>query len=873
MRGCFFVYSFAIMIESEYNSVVSVDLIQFVRRRALGVFLAMALGIMLGVWLGARPPSPNAVLSFGIASGLMAISIPLRSHAKSLLIFFAIVALACGYSQLRLTQTPMDRLDKLVSHTVDHPTQSRVPIRVRGVLIDSINTQYSALQPGEPAMWKTTQTNTRLNIDSVFFTEQSGDGAWVDASGIVKLILPESFIDGSMFAGGDRVELVGLFLPTRDRRNFGDLDWPLLGAQSGRVGSIVLTSESLMIPIEHKAPLSAMMGTLSRWRSGLETRAMRAIGLGLRTESFDHRESYRPMLGAFLLGQRDRSFEEVYESFQRVGVAHVLAISGFHLAMVVFLGVFLIRFVGEYPRVETIAMVCILVAGMLVVPMRPPIVRAGVIVMALLISSHAGRRYDRLTTLAWVGCGLLIWRPMDVFSLGFQLSMGVTALLVVLSDNDQHATLSRATFTLAHEKRTRTPSGLAGRIMWSIVNVAKINIACWLVAMPVIIFHAGILSPYAPIVSLVLIPMVVITMVFGYMQIALGVVAPELSMHTIWMIDSLASVVGSFVGWVDGLPGSSVRLVRVGPMWTISASVVIAMLITKQIRIDRRFTQAICVGMLAWTAFVFIEPMAKHERAAFRIDMVDVGDGSCLMLQSGGEGLIWDCGSLNRRVGKTSSLVARHVGISTIRTAIVTHDNIDHFNGLIKLAPLVGLEHIWISRRLIEHPSQSWIETRAVLESMGITIGELARGQTIMLGETSLECLWPDPSLIAGMSENDTSVVIRATVLVEGNEKRVALFTGDIVRDAMDAIVRTYPGLKADVLELPHHGSVKAGAFEFVHSLEPVVVLQSTGPSRLGHARWDEIRGSTSWYASADRGGAWVEIDHAGQITHGWAWE
>ncbi len=867
-------------IESEYNSMVSVDLIQLVRRRALGVFLAMALGIMLGfrvtVWL----PSPNAVLWFGIASGLLAISIPLRSNAKSLLIFFAVVALACGYSQLRLIQTPIDRLDNLLDHLgdrmADRPTQSRIPIRVRGVLIDSINTQYSALKPGEPTMWKTTRTSTRLSIDGVFFAQSSGDGAWIDASGIVKLMLPESFIDGSMFAGGDRVELVGLFLPTRDRRNFGDLDWPMLGAQSGRVGSIMLTSESLMISIEHKASFSAMTGTLSRWRNGLETRAMRAIGLGGHVEpieSLGDHESYRPMLGAFLLGQRDRSFEEVYESFQRVGVAHVLAISGFHLAMVVFLGVFLIRFVGEYPRVETIAMVCILVAGMLVVPMRPPIVRAGVIVLALLISSHAGRRYDRLTTLAWVGCGILIWRPMDVFSLGFQLSMGVTALLVVLSDNDQHATLSRATFTLAHEKKTRTPSGLAGRITQSIVNAAKINIACWLVAMPVIVFHAGIISPYAPIVSLVLIPMVVITMVFGYMQIALGVVAPELAMHTIWMIDSLASLVGSFVGWVDGLPGSSVRLVRVGPMWTIAASVVLAMLITKRIRIDRRFTQAICVGMLVWTAFVFIKPIARHDQAAFRIDMVDVGDGSCLMLQSDGEGLIWDCGSLNRRVGKTSARVARHVGISTIRTAIVTHDNIDHFNGLIKLAPLVGLEHVWITRRLIEHPSQSWNETRTVLESMGITVGELARGQTIMLGDTTLECLWPEPSLIAGMSENDTSIVIRATVLVEGDEKRVALFTGDIERDAMDAIVRTYPNLTADVLELPHHGSVKAGAFEFVRSLEPVVVLQSTGPSRLGHARWAEIRRSTSWYASADRGGAWVEIDHAGKITHGWAWE
>ncbi|PCI07125.1 hypothetical protein COB72_10800, partial [bacterium] len=109
--------------------------------------------------------------------------------------------------------------------------------------------------------------------------------------------------------------------------------------------------------------------------------------------------------------------------------------------------------------------------------------RAGVIVAVLLLSGRVGRRYDRLTILAWVGVGLLVWRPMDVFSLGYQLSMGITALLVVLSQRASFAVISRESFSISTGSvRSSVNQGRIGKVLGIVSTTIKTNLSCWAVA-------------------------------------------------------------------------------------------------------------------------------------------------------------------------------------------------------------------------------------------------------------------------------------------------------------------------------------------------------------------------------------------------------
>jgi competence protein ComEC len=848
--------------DCEYNSPVDGSGVQLARLRAFVVFGSLCVGLILG----SLEPSVTSVVWMSAASGLVALAIVLRRRFTAWAMVMAVVALGGGWMSLRAQERPADRLDQILG--VERQLDERVPVELTGILLDPVRTRVYQRRAGDPPMWASTRTQSRLKIDAVYLADTRGRGTWSKASGIARVILPDSLAKHSTdtpreIVTGDRVWVVGMYAPSGRARNLGDLDWRALSAQSGRVGSIVVNDESMIEVLDHDDGFGVLLARVRSLRAQLRTRAMAA--LGLEGDGGDGIDPERAMEGALLLGEREPSFGEVYSAFQRVGVAHVLAISGFHLALVIMMAVVLLRLIGEHARIETGIIIAILVLGMLVVPMRPPIVRAGVIVAAVILAGGVGRRYDRLTVLAWVGIGLLIWRPMDVFSLGYQLSMGITGLLIVLSDTKHHTLLDRMNATMAGAP---VRHGFIGRVGRGAVEAFKVNLAAWAVAMPTIALHVGMVSIYAPLVSLVLIPMVMVLMVLGYMQIGLGVIAPAWATHTIGAVDWIASLVASLIGWVDGLPYSSVRVSEVGAVWTLAATVFIVLIVSRRWKVRTKRTAMVGAVLIVW---VFAAPMISRmmrEPALLRIDMLDVGDGSCVLVQSQGEGLIWDCGSLDRRVGEMAARAARRVGLVHIGDAIVTHDNLDHFNGLVDLAPVVGLERVWVSRRMVEEPSSAWGAVSGELRAMGVEILEIRSGDTLNIGGARIVCLWPDPAGLDGLDGNDTSVVVRIDV-GEGEARRTIVLDGDIEGAAMDAIEARYPELHADIIELAHHGSARVAAYGFVGRLDPEVVLQSTGPSRLNDPRWDSVRPGRVWRATADRGGIWVKVGRDGAITTG----
>ena len=864
-----------------YNRALGRSGIHHARGRSIGALGGYAVGVLLA----SAVPNAESMVWMSIACGLVAALILLPARLRPVLwnatALLAIVCLSAGFTQLRTLETPADRLDAMVFASRSASSEESIPIEVRAVLLDQFRTTHTEPEPGDPPTWSHAKTEAHARIERVYMRDPQGRGSWIRASGIVRVLIADpGDRTGQSMRAGDRVEILGLFSPVGNARNLGDLDWSRLSAQSARVGSLTVRDESMMTPaIDQPA---GFFDRLNRSRMSLQAsiraRAMGAIGLdgaGLQTLNTDappQSTQERAMLGALLLGQRDPSFGQVYESFQRVGVAHVLAISGFHLALVILMGVLGLRVLGEYPKTQALIVMLILLAGMVVLPMRPPIVRAGLIVMVLMIAGSMGRRYDRLTVLAWIGLGLLIWRPMDVYSLGYQLSMGMTGLLILLADTQQRrkqsVVLDRQSFSL-HQQPKR--AGVLG----ALANATRVNVACWLVALPTILFHTGIVSLLAPLVSLALIPMVIVLMAIGYMQITIGMVAPGLGERTMGVVDWAAHSVQSFVVWVDQLPGSSVWYGQLGPVWTLLATGVLGAIVLRPSRLKHKTTIGAAIALALW---VIVGPMVLRERAALRLDMLDVGDGSCVLIQSAGEGLIWDCGSLDFRVGESAARTARASGLHRVRDAIVTHDNLDHYNGLLALSNQLGLERVWVSPRMIGAPSKTWSDYQARLMELGIEIRTLSIDQTIRVGDVELVCLWPDPQAMEGLGDNDTSIVVQILVPNSagsgvGTEPTSVLLTGDIERPAMNAILDRTPELSAHIIELPHHGSAKPGATGFVDRLDPSIVLQSTGPTRLDDPRWASTRAGRTWYATANKGGVWVRIMRDGTVTHGWARE
>lgn len=785
------------------------------RRRAFGALACT----MAGMWIIPALGLPSAWwFTAAVVAALAGVPAPARwwwGPAGA-----AVLAAAAGWAQLRLNEPSPARADALLGDN----TLSRI----EGTVRTTPKPVSRPDGPGAPGAWRDAAVWFELSVRTV------GEGR-VAADGSITVIVPESGFAG--VRPGDRITVRGVFRRPNAPTNPGEPDWSRYANQRGHAGSLTVPGDGL---IERRADGVSPAWRVVRWRDALRARAADALGDD-------------PVLRALVLGQRDRDFEASYRVFQRAGVAHVLAVSGFHLALLAGMVVVLVRATGERGRLESLCAFAAIGVMLFLVPANAPIVRAGVLALAVLLADAAGRRWDRLTVLAWAATGLLIWRPLDASGLGFLLSVGITALLLAMGERDR-----AERWALIERQRPGGWRSAARRV----AKAFRVNACCWLVGTPVIAAATGVVSLAAPVAAVVIVPLAGLLLALGWMQAILGLVLPGIAARTAGLPVALAGVCTGLASWFDRLPFASV-VVHAGWGW---AGVATACAAAWVLRPDRRRWTA--PALIACTIWLIAGARMAGRVDGLRIDMLDVGDGTAALVRSGREALWWDCGALHRDVDDIAADAARALGSPRVRTAIITHANLDHFNALPGIAESCGLREVLITPALDALAEGPWAQTRALLESRGVTFRVLRAGDAFVFGDARAEVLWAGAADDPRWLGNDGSMVVRFT-LPTGSGERSLVLCGDIQTAGIARLLAAYPGLTADIAEAPHHGSANAAAVEFVGSLSPRVVLQSSGPSRTGLPAWDAVRASTMWLATPDLGAVHAHIRPDGVIITG----
>jgi competence protein ComEC len=344
-------------------------------------------------------------------------------------------------------------------------------------------------------------------------------------------------------------------------------------------------------------------------------------------------------------------------------------------------------------------------------------------------------------------------------------------------------------------------------------------------------------------------------------------------------LEGLAEWSAGLVGDAATLPGAGWSLPEVSLLWTVGTLGVIAGVFGGWYK-GRRVALAVSVlvcGVWLWAPV--IHNVRADRNAALRVTMFDVGDGSCYLLRSGGRAMVFDCGSANY-LDITSVAVGpalRAMGVMEIDTLVLSHPDMDHFSGAPELIDGFGVRRLLVTRVFLdEAASRPTGSAAALLEharSLDVSIETIAAGWSERWGDVELEALWPRPDARGDGREggggyarhNDTSVVLSSRVDTEGG-KRV-LLTGDIQADAMADMTSAGLDTRADILELPHHGSFPPGAAAWVAATGAEVVLQSTGGSRLSEDRWAAPLAGIRRHVSEWHGQVDVQIGWRGEIV------
>lgn len=808
----------------------------FVRARALA-WGALA-ACLIGVWVSERFGGGSAWW-FGVGGvlGVLACAgaAPARPRWWWAAALGASVCLAGGWAAVRFREPAPDRLDRLVA-------EGSI-VTVRAVVKTTPSRRGPPSGPAAPGHWRGDSVHFEARATAVLGTE--GERA---ATGTVR-VLGRVGLEERVRVG-ERVVLTGVFGRPGGPTNPGEPDWLRLGNERGRAGSVSVGEGSLVRSVGGPEGIDAAWAGLWRARESLRGRALHALGVGAGDETGGG------VVGALVLGERDASFDGLYRVFQRAGVAHVLAISGFHVALLCGLAAVAVRATGERGRLETLAVVLVVVTLLLFVPARSPIVRAGVLALALVLGDLLGRRWDRLAVLAWAGVALLVWKPSEAFSLGYLLSVGVTALLIGMAENQRQ----RRWWLLSNQATDPKPGpvrAVAGTTLGWVWALFKLNAACWAASTPTIVVATGVFSLLAPIATIVIVPFAGVLLVMGWGQAILGVAWADGAAWTRPAVDGFGVLTGTVAGWFDGLPGSSVLVPGVGWAWAaFTTAAVVGWIFRPEHR--RVFGLLVLLGVCYAAAMGAVAGRVD----GVRVDAFDVGDGTAMLVRSRGDVILWDCGSLHREVGHRVVDGALALGVRRIPAVVITHPDMDHFNGLLAVGERMGLRRVYIPQAFMEHRGGGWGDTRARLEAMGVTFHGLRIGDRFDLGAARGEVLWPPEERDERLIFNEHSLVLRLSLDTPAGERSV-LLTGDIQRAGIAGLEASGAEVRATVMEVPHHGSAIPAAFAFVERVGPAVVLQSTGPSRAGDERWTEARARSAWLTTAERGAvhAWLRAD------------
>lgn len=776
------------------------------------------LGLLAAGYLSAREiHAGHSALWLGLAAAALIPAMLGRGVLCRVSLGAAVLLASLGWFTLRIHERPRDSAAFILNHD---PLAEAEPILATGLVLATPRTIG-----GEGDLWPLPPRPRQVALD--LRLETLGHGA--DArhvSGILRVRIdgpPEP--SPAWLRAGAGIRLTGVLRPVRPLLNPGEPHRDLLAAQQGLVGTMLVPSIDLVAP-EPAAGADGLRAAWIRLIAAIRDRVDAALG-GAEGAS-DDPGAGRALLRAMLLGERDPLLREVESAFRRVGLVHIIAISGFNLAVLGWVVLLAVRLTGDRGAIEPILAAMAVVVYLLILPGEASIRRAGLTVLAFTVCEAMGRRYDRVALLAWIATVLLIVSPMDLWSLGFQLSFGIVAALLTLGSRVHERLWGVRIRGLVPTPRQRTWWWMGGSLVLRGVQAQiSATLLAWAVAAPLIAHHTGLFSPIAPLASLVVLPVTVVMLVLGYTGIIAGLLIPAAAPFLVEGLSALGDAAVWMVTRIDEWPGATVRLPRLSVPWTLLATVTAVYWLGWAWMRDAR-AWILCLIASIWLAIECAAGIRLPAPIALRLDAPAVGDGSCVLVRSGRDSMLIDAGASGIRPdAEDLRLILRRLGVRTVRTVVITEPRVESWSLVPGAAAELGVRTVLLPRSLADaallNRSGSHARLMRHLRLMRINLRVLSSGDAFALGRATVTMLG-EP----GAGEPDR-LIPRITVHAGSIERSVVVASSASLTRLAAA---TGPETRADVLVLPR--TVRAGdrPAAVIGRLDSTVLIHSAGPAQ-----------------------------------------
>ncbi|MGE6488367.1 DNA internalization-related competence protein ComEC/Rec2 [Paenisporosarcina sp. NPDC076898] len=517
---------------------------------------------------------------------------------------------------------------------------------------------------------------------------------------------------------------------------------------------------------------------------------------------------------ALLLGSRDDVDPQQSRAYQILGITHLFAISGLHVAFLTFIFYqSLLRLSIRKEVAVWCLLICLPVYASLVGG-APSVWRAVGVVEILLLSRQF---HMRLAIQDAFAISLLLYiylQPGVLLQVGFQLSYVAAAVLLFSSPFIQvQSTVFKQSF-------------------W-------ITFLCQIGVAPILLYHFYEISLSSFVVNLLFVPLFsVIILPINLVLFLFTFILPSLADFLFILYEPLRMALTTFILKLASLPH---QLWNPGKLsnWQMVLAFTGVFGTFFVLELQYSFKRlALTLGLP-----VIIIQGSLYFDSAIEVTFLNVGQGDAtlielphrqgtILIDSGGllrfDQAAWKHSGSPFEMGREVIVpFLKGRGIHTIDTFIWTHADSDHVEGAEEILEEMNVREIHVTPGAIaENSLQQALQTAL---TKNIPVKEKMAGDGFQIGDSQFTYLSPQDTMYEG---NDDSLVLYLK-----HDLFTALFTGDLEQDGEEDLLKSYAELQfVMLLKAGHHGSNTSSSEAFLDKLQPRLTIFSAGQNnRYGH--------------------------------------
>lgn len=504
--------------------------------------------------------------------------------------------------------------------------------------------------------------------------------------------------------------------------------------------------------------------------------------------------------------------DDIKQSFANSGLLHILAASGMNVAFIFsFFYFFLSLFKINYRANITFCIFMVLIYS-LMTGLGASVVRATLMLVLVLIGKLIDRDTHSLALLAFVAFLMLIYNPMYLNDVGFQLSFVVTFGLL----------LTAPYFLRAKNK-----------ILNWLIGTISVPVVAQLWVMPLQIFYFSNISFYSVFANVLTVPILSIVSFAGFISSLTGLIIPEMLFKAFdFILEPLLGLIINISDFWGNLPNSTAQTSHPSILQVIlyySSIICITLLFNSEIR-EKYLKQILCL-LLFLLCFISLTLISIPNRN-LEITAFDVGNADSFLIKApSSEYILIDSGKSGYKGGKSQAEIIllkffKDNSIKKLNSLIITHFDNDHSGGASDIIKNLKVEKVFVNS--LDNKS---LQAQLLYNSCKSSNTKLieTKNNNIIYNNQGLKITNFINPYIKENDDNEASIIS----LLEYNDFKI-LFMGDAGFKTFDSLKRYLPQ-NITVLKVGHHGALGSINKNMITYLNPQISLISVGDNKFGH--------------------------------------